>query len=105
MIRAALVFITISFQFVVHAQKVTAKHTENLVKAKQGSIVILEDFLSEKIAALTYTKTILPGPQFVISDDPEYIRVPEAIVLREAVQPGTVRVYMYYVNGIKEPKI
>ena len=52
---------------------------------------------------INYQKTVLPGPQFIISDDPEYIRVPEAIALKEAVVPGAVRLYVYNVNGVKEP--
>jgi hypothetical protein len=86
------------------AQQITPQQNEALLKARQGSIVALPGFLSEKIPSLPYQKIILPGPQFLISDDPEYIRVPEAIVLQEAVQPGAVRLYVYNVNGIKEPE-
>ena len=74
-----------------------------ILKTRQGSIVELPDFLTEKIQNIGYQKVVLPGPQHVISDDPEYIRVPEAIALQEAVQPGAVRLYVYNVNGVKEP--
>lgn len=74
-----------------------------LLEGGQGQIVNLPDFLSEKINDIRYQKVVLPGPQFLISDDPEYIRVPEGIAMRESVQPGTVRLYMYNVNGVKEP--
>ncbi len=75
-----------------------------ILKTKQGSIVELPDFLSEKgIPNIGYRKIVLPGPQHIISDDPEYIRVPEAIALQEPVQPGSVRLYVYNVNGVKEP--
>lgn len=47
---------------------------------------------------------MVPGPQFLISDDPEYIRIPEAIAMQEAVSPGAVRLYVYNVNGVKEPQ-
>jgi len=74
-----------------------------ILKTKQGSIVELPGFLTEKIKQIDYQKIVLPGPQFIISDDPEYIRLPEAIALKEAVVPGAVRLYVYNVNGIKEP--
>ncbi len=85
------------------AQTFTSAQNKAILEIKQGSIVELPGLLSEKIPQIGYQKIVLPGPQFIISDDPEYIRVPESIALKEAVQPGTVRLYVYNVNGIKEP--
>lgn len=76
---------------------------KTLLAAQQGSIVELPGILTEKLPMNTYQKIVQPGPQFLISDDPEYIRVPEGIAFREAVEPGTVRLYVYNVNGVKEP--
>ncbi len=87
----------------LNAQQLTPELNKRILEAKQGSIVELPGFLSEKIPGISYQKVVLPGPQFLISDDPEYIRVPEAVALREKVQPGAVRLYVYNVNGIKEP--
>lgn len=47
---------------------------------------------------------VLPGPQLIVSDDPEYIKTPESIVLQEIAQPGAIRLYIYNVNGVKKPK-
>ncbi|MCW3092948.1 MAG: copper amine oxidase [Ferruginibacter sp.] len=86
------------------AQVVTKENNSAILKGKQGSIVMLPDFLSEKgIRSIEYKKIVLPGPQHLISDDPEYIRIPEGIALQEDVQPGSVRLYVYNVNGVKEP--
>ncbi|WP_343702365.1 copper amine oxidase [Chitinophaga sp.] len=85
------------------AQELKPELQSAILKTQQGGIVLLPDFLTEKIPDLQYQKIILPGPQHVISDDPEYIRVPEAIALQEPVQPGAVRLYVYNVNGVKEP--
>ncbi|MFC3196099.1 copper amine oxidase [Parapedobacter deserti] len=85
------------------AQLPDASQQAQLLQAKQGAVVTLENLLSTDISKIDYNKTILPGPQFIISDDPEYIRLPEAMVLREQVQPGAVRLYVYNVNGVKEP--
>lgn len=85
------------------AQSVKQEHVLNLLKAKQGSVVLMKDFFAVKPAEIRYNKVVLPGPQFIISDDPEYIRIPEAIALQESVQPGAVRLYVYNVNGVKEP--
>jgi hypothetical protein len=87
----------------VQAQQLRPGQGKALLNSGQGSIVELPGFLSESIPQLNYRKIVLPGPQFIISDDPEYIRIPEAIALKEAVQPGAVRLYMYNVNGVKDP--
>jgi hypothetical protein len=47
---------------------------------------------------------VTPSPQFVFSDDPEYITKPEAAALREPVVPGAVRLYVYNVNDVTEPE-
>src|SRR5690606_30704465 len=72
--------------------------------AKRGDIVNLDKVLKADFPKLSYTKSVLPGPQYIISDDPEYIRVPEAIALQETVDPGAVRLYVYNVNGVKDPQ-
>ena len=96
--------LTCTFIFQLHAQVVTKQINANILQSKQGSIVLLPDFLSENgILSMEYNKIVLPGPQHLISDDPEYIRIPEGIAFQEAVQPGSVRLYMYNVNGVKEP--
>lgn len=87
----------------LNAQNIKNVDAANLLKAKQGNVVLMEDFFAIKPADIKYNKVVMPGPQFIISDDPEYIRVPEAIALKEAVQPGAVRLYVYNVNGVKEP--
>ncbi|PWG81767.1 copper amine oxidase [Pararcticibacter amylolyticus] len=75
-----------------------------ILSAKQGTVIELPGFLTEKMPLINYEKVVLPGPQYIISDDPEYIREPEAVALKEAVMPGAVRLYVYNVNGIKEPE-
>jgi hypothetical protein len=87
----------------LNAQSVKPEDAGRLLKAKQGNVVLMDDFFAIRPADIKYEKVVLPGPQFIISDDPEYIRVPEAIALKELVQPGAVRLYVYNVNGVKEP--
>jgi hypothetical protein len=103
-LRSICSLLTCIFILQIHAQVVTKQINANILQSKQGSIVLLADFLSEKgILSMEYNKIVLPGPQHLISDDPEYIRIPEGIAFQEAVQPGSVRLYMYNVNGVKEP--
>jgi hypothetical protein len=87
----------------VNAQVLKPGLDKEILKTQQGSIVLLPGFLTEKMNHINYRKIVLPGPQFMISDDPEYIRIPEAIALKEPVVPGAVRLYVYNVNGVKEP--
>src|SRR5690554_4246917 len=75
-----------------------------LSNAKRGEVVKLEDFLRTDFPKINYHQHITPGPQFLIADDPEYIRIPEAIAMQEEVNPGAVRLYVYNVNGIREPE-
>lgn len=85
------------------AQELKPELNSAILRTKQGSIVELPDFLTEKIPDIAYRKVVLPGPQYLIADDPEYIRIPEGIALQEPVQPGAIRLYVYNVNGVKEP--
>lgn len=85
------------------AQELKPELNSAILRTKQGSIVELPDFLTEKIPDIQYRKVVMPGPQYLIADDPEYIRIPEGIALQEPVQPGAVRLYVYNVNGVKEP--
>lgn len=103
--RLALSLLLVGAMGSASAQTLQPGSEQVLLKAKQGSIVELPGFFSGKFQEIAYKKMVLPGPQYIISDDPEYIRVPEAVALREAVQPGAVRVYMYNVNGVKDPKM
>lgn len=100
-VLGCLVLCTASMQ--LSGQVLKAGQDKEILNTKQGSIVELPGFLTEKINSIDYQKVVMPGPQFMISDDPEYIRVPEAIALKEPVTPGAVRLYVYNVNGVKEP--
>lgn len=81
-----------------------APWSDALLATPQGHAVALPGPAHIKtLPKVDYRKVILPGPQYIISDDPEYIRVPEGVALREDVEPGTVRLYVYNVNGVKEP--
>ncbi len=87
-----------------NAQQLKPELGKKILNTKQGEIVQLPDFLSDDIKHLEYQKIVLPGPQFIISDDPEYIRVSEGIAIKEKVKPGVVRLYVYNVNGVREPE-
>jgi hypothetical protein len=99
----SIFFILISGVTRTDAQSITSDQNKALIKAPQGTGVNLEGFLTEKLPLIDYRKIVLPGPQYIISDDPEYIRIPEAIAVKERVMPGSVRLYVYNVNGIQEP--
>src|SRR5690606_5715263 len=86
--------------FSQHAPSIVEKKIKS---GKIGNIIQLAGFLRTDFPKINFSKTVLPGPQFIISDDPEYIRIPEAIAMQEDVVPGAVRLYVYNVNGVKEP--
>jgi hypothetical protein len=74
-----------------------------LREAAPGQAVELPVFPLRDLPSIPYEKVIVPGPQFLFSDEPEYIRIPEGVAMREVVEPGRVRLYVYNVNGVKEP--
>ncbi|MDX1972621.1 MAG: copper amine oxidase [Candidatus Sumerlaeia bacterium] len=82
----------------------TPPTTDSLIAATlPGQRVELPGVDLVNIPQIDYERLILPGPQYLISDDPEYIRELNVAAFRENVEPGRVRFYLYNVNGIKEP--
>lgn len=88
----------------VFSQSQSSEVSEKLRSAKAGDVVTLPGFIKQDFAKIPFNRIVLPSPQFLITDDPEYIRVPEAIVLKETLTPGSVRLYLYNVNAVKEPE-
>lgn len=76
----------------------------DLTNVPEGESIEIESIKPEEWRKLSYSKHNLASPQYLISDDPEYIRIPEAAGMREMVEPGLVRLYVYNVNGVKEPE-
>ncbi|MBO9727293.1 MAG: copper amine oxidase [Chitinophaga sp.] len=102
--RILLFGIAVATGCMAHAQGVSSALNQVIINTPQGHALQVPGLLSEQLPSLNYQKIVLPGPQYLISDDPEYIRVPEGVALREPVQPGTVRLYLYNVNGVQEPQ-
>ncbi len=100
LVLAAFIF---SIQSGTFAQQPGATGLAALANARPGEVISLPGFFPGKIPELPYRKTVLPGPRFIISDDPEYIRDAESIALQEKVSPGAVRLYVYNVNGVTAP--
>jgi hypothetical protein len=100
----SLAVILLFLAFNIKAQSLKPEHNRTILKSEQGNVIELPGFFTNKIDTINYDKIVLPGPQYLISDDPEYVRIPEAIAFQEAVQPGSVRLYVYNVNGVNEPE-
>ena len=98
--RRIVILLTIAFTgtISINAQKISQEQNAGILKASQGMTINLEGLLTDKLPLIEYRKIVVPGPQYIISDDPEYIRIPEAVAAREKVQPGSVRLYVYNVN-------
>jgi hypothetical protein len=71
---------------------------KRLATAEPGDIVEALDFPLDEVTTRSIQKKA-GGPPMVFSDDPEYFRVPEGAGVREKVEPGPVRVYVYHVNA------
>ena len=78
--------------------KVSDELNRNLIAGTPGAILSLADLRHKELPFVPYSRSA-SGPQFVFSDDPEYLRVPEGAAVREEVRPGVVRLYVYHVNA------
>lgn len=79
------------------------KSLSDQVYAKpQGALIRMEPFVLGSARDLEVQRIIQPGPQYLFSDEPESVKVPEGVLLRENVEAGRVRLYVYHVNGFTE---
>lgn len=62
-----------------------------------GQRLELEDVNFENIPKLPLNIEPAGGPQFLLSDKPEYFRTGDGIAMSERVEPGDVRLYLYHV--------
>jgi hypothetical protein len=81
------------------AAELTAAELETLQAMQQGGVVILQDFWAQQRAlpALPVKIADAGGPQFLLSDKPEYFYSGDGIAMQEEVKPGAVRLYVYHV--------
>ncbi len=80
---------------------IPAEIQDKIKSAYQGQPLDLTALALRALPEIAWAKQP-GGPQFLLSDDPEYFRVPEGVALREAVRPGIVRLYVYHVNGMPD---
>jgi hypothetical protein len=69
-----------------------------LAQTTQGARLNVGD-LDLSSFPLLPTQITPKGHQYIFSDNPEYIRVPEGAAIRELAAPGKLRLYTYHVNG------
>jgi hypothetical protein len=81
---------------------IPAEVQQTLRSAGSGQTILINDFDMNALPCLDWSTQVADGPQYVFSDDPEYFRVEEAVGMRERVQPGVVRIYIYHVNGMEK---
>jgi hypothetical protein len=70
---------------------------ESAKTAKQGAIVRIENVDLNALPMLDVEIKDAGGPQFLLSDKPEYFRTGNGIAMQEQVKPGVVRLYIYHV--------
>lgn len=78
-----------------------------LKSARPGDVVQtpFTDTTSVRPLALQISP-VAGGPQFLLSDKPEYFRTGDGIAMQEDVQPGAVRLYLYHVpEPTGQPKV
>jgi len=70
-----------------------------LSSARQGALLRLDALAESRrnLPRIPITLSAEPGPQFLLSDKPEYFLNGNGIALQEAVRPGLVRLYLYHV--------
>src|SRR5262245_40356284 len=81
------------------AADLTASEEQTLRTARPGEVVRLDAFLKDRPGLRRVPIQIADahGPQFLLSDRPEYFLTGNGIALQEEVKPGAVRLYVYHV--------
>ena len=86
------------------SNSVSAANDQTLSQASAGDLVTLSDF---NFSVPSIPLKIAPAQgqaQLLLSDNPEYTST-NGVLLREAVEPGTVRLYIYQVISGSTPKV
>lgn len=81
------------------AQELSTAELAVLRSARPGETVRLGKFLARRsdLPLVPVEIKRAPGPQFLLSDKPEYLLTGDGLTLRETVAPGPVRLYLYHV--------
>ncbi len=78
--------------------QISSSETKAVLTAQPGQSVTIND--------LDLDMPVIPlqmqagGPPLLLSDDPEYVRVPQGGMMRETVRPGIFKLYTYHVNAV-----
>lgn len=81
------------------AHNVAPKLGAAILAAPPGGIVDVGDLHLPDLPRVAWQRVSAGGPPFILSDAPEYFRVPEGAGVREPLDPGRARLYLYHVNG------
>ena len=81
------------------AQFLSNEEMRLVQSAPQGGVVKLAELWKSQATLLAPQLNIVPvrGPQFLLSDKPEYFYTGNGVSMDEHVQPGQVRLYIYHV--------
>ena len=81
------------------AAELNPAEEDALRSASQGAVVRMEEFLKGRadLPRVPIQVGDAEGPQFLLSDRPEYFLTGNGIALQEEVKPGSVRLYIYHV--------
>ncbi len=81
------------------APRAAGERDHTLSTARPGQVVRLDPALLDEKATpvLDVRRRPIDGPALLLSDKPEYFRTGDGIALRERVEPGRVRLYVYHV--------
>ncbi len=82
---------------VLAAPTTAATLEEALRSSTPGQIVEVPNLDFEKLQVLPVKISPATGPQYLLSDRPEYFRSGDGISMQEQVKPGLVRLYLYHV--------
>ncbi|SPE54712.1 conserved exported hypothetical protein [Verrucomicrobia bacterium] len=86
--------------------QLAAAEEDTLRQAAQGEVVRLTELAAARprLARIPLVISNAGGPQFLLSDKPEYFLTGDGIALQEKVKPGVVRLYLYHVPDPAGPR-
>src|SRR5882757_7339486 len=82
------------------AGELTKDEKKSLLATPQGGVVLLNNLWARQLEVPVLPLKISDdhGPQFLLSDKPEYLVTGNGIALQEEVKAGMVRLYLYHVT-------
>jgi len=88
----------------VYGVELSKEEQEDIGRGTQGSFLHIPELARgrQQLPVIPVTTSVLPGPQLLFSDMPEYLGQSNGVAMMEDLTEGNYRLYVYHVPGSKD---